>query len=91
MGITKHGKDSARSKKYAKYKSEGRYERNKKNIAEKILNRKKVKSHKAPKTSDMKWNVLIRNTKMSHPYCSSDGVVLWGVDKDTDKVKNKKF
>ena len=51
MGIPKHGKDSARSKKCARYKAEGRRERNKvlkalrlKKYLEKMAKRKAKKN-----------------------------------------------
>lgn len=93
MGRTKHGKDSARAKACAKYKAEGRHIINKQEKAKIIAAGKKIKSRKTPKTSDMKWDTLIRNTVQTKPYVDPvSGNVFWGKDKDDGKVvvKNKK-
>lgn len=61
--------------------------------AKKIAAGKKIKSRKTPKTSDMKWDTLIRNTVQTKPYVDPvSGNVFWGKDKDDGKVvvKNKK-
>lgn len=91
MGITKHGKDSARAKACAKYKAEGRRIINKQEKAKKIVAGKKIKSRKTPKTSDMKWDTLIRNTVQTKPYVDPvSGNVFWGKDNGKAVVKNKK-
>ena len=87
MGRTKHGKDSAKAKACARYKSEGRLMLNKQKKAEKLSVGKKIKSRKTPKTSDMKWNTFIRNTVKTKPYVDSNGIVYWGKDKNNNKSK----
>lgn len=78
MGIPKHGKDSARTKKSKKYKDEGRRETNKLKRAERIAAGKKVKSRKGLKTKDMIAADAIRNVKMVKPYVTAGGMVMWG-------------
>lgn len=90
MGVPKHGKDSARTKSSAKYKSENRREINKAKKQAKIAAGKKIKSHKGKKTVWMKWDNLIRNTEMIKPEVDSNIGVLWGVTKEKGKKKNKK-
>lgn len=67
MGVPKHGKDSAKAKKNAKYKAEGRYALNKAKKAEKITAGKKIKSRKVPKDKWMRWSNLLRNTPVNKP------------------------
>lgn len=90
MGRPKHGKESARTKACAKYKSEGRHIINKQEKAKKIAAGKKIKSRKTPKTPLMKWDTLIRNTVKTKPYVDPvSGNVFWGRDKDDAKVVTK--
>lgn len=87
MGKPKHGKESARTKSCAKYKSEGRKAINKSNKAAKISAGKKIRSHKMKRTQLMKWDNLIRSIPQSKPYVDTNGVVHWGIDDKGGKEK----
>lgn len=82
MGIPKHGKDSARTKKSKKYKDEGRRETNKLKRAERIAAGKKIKSRKGLKTKDMLADDAIRKIKLEKPIVTSSGIVMWGHPKE---------
>lgn len=82
MGIPKHGKDSARTKKSKKYKDEGRRETNKLKRAERIVAGKKIKSRKGLKTKDMLADDAIRKIKLKKPIVTSSGLVMWGNPKE---------
>lgn len=91
MGKPKHGKNSARTKSSAKYREQGRRLINKAEKAKKIASGKKIKSRKTPKTIWMKWDILIRNTPKSKPYCDPvSGIVYWGTNKEDGKDAKRK-
>lgn len=88
MGVPKHGATSAHAKSCKKYKDANHHAINKQRIADRIAAGKKIKPHKQPKTSDMRWNTLIRNTVRENPYVTSSGSVMWGTS--TTEGKNGK-
>lgn len=91
MGKPKHGKDSARSKSCAKYKSEGRRAINKQRKADRIAAGKKICSRKKEITQLMKWDNFYRSLSTNKPYVDSSGAVYWGVDEKSGKGGKKKI